>query len=319
MKNFLKGIAIIALISAGVACEKKSTNSEPQAQAPSAELSQVPTAEPMTVADAGGFISPTGNAVTTSAVVAHESAVGEIPAGHDAMSWEDVIAMYPVLSDRISFLASIDKVVETDARTIDLYSAGTLVMTLAYNEAGDSLVVKNVSHANFSADLITFESLTAEQSQGTVVDSLDFMLSSCQVAEPAKQEQEQAQEGKEVAKEEPKQAQEQSQKEVAKEEPKQAQEQAQKEMPKEEPKEEPKQECASIVARLILQQVVEKQEQAQETKEQPKEEPKQEVVKEEPKQAQKQAQKEMPKEEPKQEAPKAPEQEQKAPVAQKQG
>jgi hypothetical protein len=306
MKSLLKNMVVIGLVSASLACEKKSSNSQPSPEAPTAELSQTPNAEAMTVAETSSVIASTGVAVTTSTVVAHESALGEIPAGHDAMSWEEIITMYPVLSERISFLASIDRVVETDARTIDLYAGTKIVMTLGYNEAGDSLVVRSVSHANFAADLITFESAPAEQSQGNVVESLDFMLSSCQVAEPAKvqeQMQEGAQESKE-AKEEPKSV-----------EPKQAQKQEQSQSDKEEPlkeepkKEEPKQECASIVARLILQQVVEKQEQTQETKEEPK--------------VQEQAQKEMPKEEPKpaapqpaapkQEAPKAPVQEQKEP------
>jgi hypothetical protein len=344
MKNFIKCLAIVGLISVGVACEKKSSN-DSQAAAPSAELSQVPSAETLaagdTVVSTQAAMGPSGNAVATSTVVSHDSAVGETPAGSEGMTWEEIIAAYPALADRVIFLSSIDKVVETDARTIDLYSAGSLVLTLQYNEAGDALVVRNSSHAGFAADLITFESRAAEQSQGNVVETLDFMMSSCDVApakEEPKQEQEQAQEPakEEAVKEEPKQEQEQAKEEVVKEEPKQEQEQAQKEMPKEEPKEEPKKECASIVASLVLEQVVEKQEQKQEvTKEEPKqeqeqkqeapvkqeqaqkqevakEEPKQEqaqkqeVAKEEPKQEQEQAQKETPKEE-----PKAPEQEQK--------
>lgn len=242
MKNFLKYVAIIGLLTAGVACENKSSNSEPQAVASAADPTMDPLAGEESV-EAQSAIAPSGGAVTTSTVVAHESNVGETPAGNEGMSWDEIIATYPALADRVGFLASIDKVVETDARTFDLYSGGMIVLTLEYNQAGDALVVKNSAHAGFAADLITIESVTAEQAQGATADRLDFIMSSCDVVkeEPA-QEQEQAQTGKEAP---------------VKEEP---------------VKEEPKQECASIVASLVLEHVVEKQEQEQ----------KQEPVKEEP-------------------------------------
>lgn len=271
MKNFIKFFAILGIIAVGVACENRSSNDGSQpASAPAAETSPAPEtlAADVPVAPSAALVA-TGNAVTTSTVVDRHSTVGETPAGSDAMTWDEIIATYPVLADRIIFLGSIDKVVETDARTIDLYSAGAVVMTLKYNEAGDALAVQSTSHAGFAADLISFESSAAQQSQGAVVESLDFMMSSCNTVE-APQEQEQAQEAV------PSKEQEQAGKE---------QEQAGKEAPvKEEPKkEEPKQECASIVASLVLNQVVEKVEQKQEITQEPKkEEPKQEV-KEEPK------------------------------------
>lgn len=295
MKNFLKYIAIIGLLTAGVACQNKSSSTEPQAVAPAADPSVDPLAAEAAAAQSS--IAPSGSAVTTSTVVAHESGVGETPTGSEDMSWDEIIARYPTLADRVGFLASIDKVVETDARTFDLYSGGTIVLSLAYTEAGDALVVKSSAHSGFAADLITFESVAAEQSQGAIVDRLDFVMSSCDVVkEEPVQEQEQAQTGKEApVKEEP----------VKEEEKEQEQEQSQ--TGKEEPvKEEPKQECASIVASLILEQVVQKQEQEQ----------KEEVVKEEPKQEQEQVQegKEAPvKEEPVKEEPKQ-EQEQKDPA-----
>lgn len=306
MKNFIKYFAIIGLIATGLACEKKSSSDESQpTSAPAAELSPAPNtlAADESLVPTAAPLAPSGNVLTTSTVIDRQSTVGETPAGSDAMTWEQIIEMYPALADRVIFLGGIDKVVETDARTIDLYSAGAIVMTLKYTEAGDALVVHSTTHAGFSADLITFETSAAEQSQGAVVDTLDFMMSSCDVAE-APQEQEQAQDmpakeqeqaGKEVA---PTKEQEQASKV-------QEQEQASKEAPA---KEEPKKVCGAIVASLVLKQVVEKQEQAQETKEEPKE-----VPKEEPKQEAKQ-------EPVAKEEPKAPEQEQKqepeAPVQQ---
>lgn len=257
MKNYFKYVAVIALLTVGVACEKKSSNSEPQAVAAAAD----PTADPLVSVDAAiaaqAMIAPSGGAVTTSSVVAHESNVGETPASNEAMSWDEIIAAYPALADRVNFLASIDKVVETDARTFDLYSGGSIVLTLEYTAANDALVVKNSAHAGFAADLITVESIAAEQTQGKVVDRLDFVMSSCEIKkEEPQQEQEQAQTGKEAP---------------VKEEPAKV--------------EEPKQECASIVASLVLEQVVEKQEQEQKetpVKEEPKQEPKQEAKQEAP-------------------------------------
>ncbi|OYZ24077.1 MAG: hypothetical protein B7Y39_02445 [Bdellovibrio sp. 28-41-41] len=262
MKNYFKYVAVIALLTVGVACENKSSNSEPQAVAAAADPSadQLGLGAAAAAVAAQAMIAPSGGAVTTSTVVAHESNVGETPASSENMSWDEIIAAYPALADRVNFLAGIDKVVETDARTFDLYSGGSIVLTLEFTAANDALVVKNSAHAGFAADLISVESIAAEQTQGKVVDRLDFVMSSCDIKkEEPQQEQEQAQTGKEApAKEEPTKV----------EEPKQEQEQAQtgKEAPvKEEPAkvEEPKQECASIVASLVLEQVVVKQEQEQ--------------------------------------------------------
>lgn len=255
MKNIIKSFAIIGIVAAGLACEKKSSNDEPQTTTatPTAEFESVQRdmVANAPIAPTGLAIVPlpaTGNVVTMSTVIDRQSNVGETPAGKEAMTWEEIISTYPDLADRVTFLAAIDKVVETDARTIDLYSAGSVVMTLKYNEASDALVVVNSSHAGFAADLINFETTAVEQSQGAIVDTLDFMMSSCRVAK-TDVPQEQAQVGKEAP---------------SKEAP-----------TKEEPKiEEPKKECAAIIASLVLKQVVEKIEQKQEAKEMPKEEPK---------------------------------------------
>jgi len=164
MKNFLKYVAIIGLFTASVACENKSSNSAPQAVAPAAD----PTMDPLAVGEAveaQSMIAPSGSAVTTSTVVAHESGVGEAPAGNEGMPWDEIIATYPALADRVGFLASIDKVVETDARTFDLYSGGAIVLTLHYNQAGDALFVKSSAHAGFAADLITIESVAADATE----------------------------------------------------------------------------------------------------------------------------------------------------------
>lgn len=254
MKSYFKYVAIVALLTVGAACEKKSTNSEPQAVSVAADPSADPLASNAAAVSAQAIIAPSGGAVTTSTVVAHEANVGEAPASNEAMSWDEIIVAYPALADRVHFLASIDKVVETDARTFDLYSGGNIVLTVEYTAANDALVVKNSAHAGFAADLITVESIAAEQSQGKVADRLDFVMSSCDIVkEEPQQEQQQAQSGKETP----------SKEEQAK-------------------VEDPKQECASVVASLVLEQVVVKQEQEQ--KEIPaKEEPKQEA-KQEPKQ-----------------------------------
>lgn len=234
MKNFLKHVAIIGLLTAGVACENKPSNSEPQTVAAAADPSVDPLASADATVAAQTALVPSGGMLTTSTVVAHEGDVGETPAGNEDMTWDEILAAYPALADRTNFLASIDKVVETDARTFDLYAGGALVLTLQYTQAGDALVVKSSTHTGFAADLITFESVAAEQSQGAVVDRIDFVMSSCKVKEE-EQEQDQDQNGKE-----------------------------------EPVKEEPKQECASVVAGLVLEQVVEKPEQEQ--KEEPKQE-----------------------------------------------
>ncbi|MBL7543617.1 MAG: hypothetical protein JNL11_07350 [Bdellovibrionaceae bacterium] len=228
MKNFLKCIAVFGVISVGLAGEAAT---ESQA-----------------------MIAPSGAGVITSSVIAHESGVGQLPASHDSMAWEDIIATYPQLADRIGFLASIDRVVETDARTLDLYSRDVIVMTLAYNEAGNALVVKNRTHPGFAADLITFESSVPEQSQNSIVESLEFVMSSCEAVQS---------EIPQVPESEHEQAQTPEQTQVQTKAHEQTQ--ASKEMPVNEEQKE----CVSIVARLVLQPVPVKQESQKEQAQEP--------------------------------------------------
>src|SRR3989344_3095499 len=292
-----KKLTLSALCLAFVACSN-GTSDSPAAPAPNTLATE-------SSAEANAGIAASGAMRSESAVTSHEFAPGETPSGGDSMTLEQILAAFPVLADRASMLSSIDRVVETDAGTWDLYAGGTLVMTLANNGSGGLHVVS--ATGGFTADSVMLVSGNGDQDQGKSTSGIKFVMSSCRAEEP-KQDQEQD-------KEEPKQDQDQT---PDKEEPKQDQDQTpDKEEPKqdqEQDKEEPTKEedCAAIEGTLWLEEVDQKQEQDQEpTKEEPKqdqeqdkEEPKQDQDqtpdKEEPKQDQDQDKEEPTKEEPKQ-------------------
>jgi len=242
MNKFFKTLTLAAATLAFVACNSKSSDSAPEA-APLAAVEAEAQANPQA-------ISASGAAIASSTVIDRVTTAGESSSGGDPMTLEEILAKYPVLAQRVSFLGSIDRVVETDARTLDLYDGDILVMTLGYNDAG-ALVVRS-STSEFAADSITFANVGSGTVQGQeqIIDTLHFATSSCIAGEePPKEEPQEQDQGKV----------EQDDKETPKEEPKEEQEQEQ----KQEDKEEPKEECASVEVTLKLQQVIEKQEQEQ--------------------------------------------------------
>ena len=315
-----KKLTLSALCLAFVACSN-GTSDSPAAPAPNTLATE-------SSAEANAGIAASGAMRSESAVTSHEFAAGETSSGGDSMTLEQILAAFPVLADRASMLSSIDRVVETDAGTWDLYAGGTLVMTLANNGSGGLHVVS--ATGGFTADSVMLVSGNGDQDQGKSTSGIKFVMSSCRAEEPKQDQEQDKEEPKQDQdqtpdKEEPKQDQDQT---PDKEEPKQDQDQTpDKEEPKqdqdqtpdkEEPKqdqdqtpdkEEPKQDqeqdkeeptkeedCAAIEGTLWLEEVDQKQEQDQEpTKEEPKQD--QEQDKEEPKQDQDQT---PDKEEPKQ-------------------
>src|SRR3989344_4405688 len=252
-----KKLTLSALCLAFVACSN-GTSDSPAAPAPNTLATE-------SSAEANAGIAASGAMRSESAVTSHEFAAGETSSGGDSMTLEQILAAFPVLADRASMLSSIDRVVETDAGTWDLYAGGTLVMTLANNGSGGLHVVS--ATGGFTADSVMLVSGNGDQDQGKSTSGIKFVMSSCRAEEP-KQDQDQTPD-----KEEPKQDQEQDKEEPTKEE-----------------------DCAAIEGTLCLEEVDQKQEQDQEpTKEEPKQD--QEQDKEEPKQDQEQ---EPDKEEPKQ-------------------
>lgn len=183
MTNFIKYISIIGMIATGLACEKKTTSVDSKKS--SAEMAAEVTPAPSEivgdrpVAASEIKLVASGNTVTTAVVIDHLSTVGETPAGEESMSWEEIIVAYPALADRVLFLGKVDKVIETDARSIDLYIGERIVVTLKYSEAGDTLTVFSTTQPGFAADLITFETMVDENQKGAVIDTLDFMMSAC--------------------------------------------------------------------------------------------------------------------------------------------
>src|SRR3989344_2013411 len=317
-----KKLTLSALCLAFVACSN-GTSDSPAAPAPNTLATE-------SSAEANAGIAASGAMRSESAVTSHEFAAGETSSGGDSMTLEQILAAFPVLADRASMLSSIDRVVETDAGTWDLYAGGTLVMTLANNGSGGLHVVS--ATGGFTADSVMLVSGNGDQDQGKSTSGIKFVMSSCRAEEPKQDQEQDKEEPKQDQdqtpdKEEPKQDQDQT---PDKEEPKQDQDQTpDKEEPKQEQdqtpdKEEPKQDqeqdkeeptkeedCAAIEGTLWLEEVDQKQEQDQEKEEPTKEEPKQdqdqdkeEPTKEEPKQDQEQD-----KEEPKQDQEQEPDKE----------
>ncbi len=282
--------------------------------------------------DASGMTA-SGAMRSESNVTGHEFSAGESSSGGGSMSLEQILAAYPVLADRAAFLATIDRAVETDAGTWDLYADGALVMTLASNGAGGYTVVN--ATGGFMADSVTMVSdSSGDQSQGKSSSGIHFVTSSCKVEEP-KQEQEQEKEPTQEQEQdkvpvqegdkEPAQEQEQDKVPVKEETPKQeqeqdkvpvqegdkepAQEQEQDKSPVQEKEESKVEECASIEATLWLEEVEQKQEQEQEQEQEQDKSPEQEQDKS-PEQEQDKSPEQEQDKSPEQEQDKSPEQEQ---------
>ncbi len=300
MKNncarILKSASVAALCLAFVACTKSGSDNAPAVTTNSAVTEN--TTDTGTVG-----MTASGATRSESNVTGRDFSAGESSSGSEPMSYEQILAAYPVLADRAAFLASIDRAVETDAGTWDLYANGTLVMTLASNGAGGYTVVN--AAGGFMADAVHMVSdSSGDQSQGKSSNGIHFVMSSCKAEEP-KQEQEKApeQEQKQEGEKEPSQEQEQDKTPVKDETPKQEpvkeetpkQEQEQDKSPVQEKEETKVEECASIEATLWLEEVEQKQEQEQdkepvkeETPKQEQEQEKEPVKKEAPKQEQEQ-------------------------------
>ena len=235
MKNncarLLKSASVAALCLAFVACTNSGSDS-PAAVTPNSAVTENTT-------DTVGMTA-SGATRSESNVSDRDFSAGESSSGGEPMTYEQILAAYPVLADRAAFLASIDKVVETDAGTWDLYANGTLVMTLASNGAGGYTVVN--AAGGFMADAVHMVSdSSGDQSQGKTSNGVHFIMSSCKAEEP-KQEQEQDKT--------PAQEQDKTPAKV--------------------------EECASIEATLWLEEVAQKQEQEQDKAPVKEETPKQE-------------------------------------------
>src|SRR3989338_189133 len=264
-----KKLTLSALCLAFVACSN-GTSDSPAAPAPNTLATE-------SSAESNAGIAASGAMRSESSVTSHEFAAGETSSGGDSMTLEQILAAFPVLADRASMLSSIDRVVETDAGTWDLYAGGTLVMTLANNGSGGLHVVS--ATGGFTADSVMLVSGNGDQDQGKSTSGIKFVMSSCRAEEP-KQDQEQD-------KEEPKQDQDQT---PDKEEPKQDQDQT---PDKEEPKQDQDQTPDKEEPKQDQDQTPDKEEPKQDQDQTPdKEEPKQDQDqtpdKEEPKQDQEQ-------------------------------
>lgn len=113
--------------------------------------------------------------------------VGQTSTGELAKTLEEIYTAYPVLASRSALLGTVTRVVETDAGTLDLYSAETLLLILAWDPVNSVYTVRS-SSSEFMADSVT-RNLTAANN----LESLKVVTSDCRTVE---QEQDQDQ-GKE--------------------------------------------------------------------------------------------------------------------------
>lgn len=202
-------------------------------------------------------LTPSGDTMTTSLVVAHEFCAGDTCAVAADEGWQDVWDHYTGLEEDVAVLSGIDSIVETSNGTYDLYDGDTLMMTLS--PSGDGWDI-TASAADINITDVMFQNVS-EQDQ-SAMNALQFTLQACAV----EQEQEQEQEGKE-------QEQEGKDQEQAQDKRGNAQEQEGKdEAAQEEVKE---QDCETFTVVLFAEQEQEK-EQEQEVKEEKEQEQEQE-------------------------------------------
>ena len=169
----VKTLSLSALCLAFVACNGGHSGNSP---APSA---RAVASENATVANtAANAMTASGSAIMNSTVSSHEFAPAASGSAGSTMTLAEILAAYPVLSDRAAFLSSIDRVVETDKNTLDLYSGNNLVMTLSFDASTHMLHVMN-STSGFAADSITLNVTTADQNQKSAISALMFTMSSC--------------------------------------------------------------------------------------------------------------------------------------------
>lgn len=140
-------ITLAGLCMGLTACSDKSSNNPPApaAVSPAAEATtEVSTALPVT-----------GAKMAESTVSGRSVVAGQSSTGGPSMTLEEILVAYPTLAERSAFISSIDKVVETDARTFDLYAGSVLVLSLSHGTDANSLVVAQSSNG-FAADKITY-------------------------------------------------------------------------------------------------------------------------------------------------------------------
>ncbi len=242
--HLVKVFAAAGLFSTVLACTPQGSNNNPAVVQPQF-TEETPMANP---------IAESGKELKSLTVEDHNVQVGEGSQSPDGqMTLEEILVAHPVLADKSAFLATITKVVETDAGTFDLYVGSDIVMVLSRNTTDSTLMVKE-SMNGFAADAITW--MMADPADQAAMDSIAFTVSHCKVAEK-------------VTEEEPVQEQEQGKTETP----------VKDEVPAKDVPAEKVEECASLDISLILKSVEQAQEQEQGKVEEP---AKEEPVKEEP-------------------------------------
>lgn len=106
--------------------------------------------------------------------VAKVSGRTETPVGSGA-SKQDIYGRYPELKNYSSELALVDRVIETDVKTLELYQGGTLLIVLKQN--GDGFDVLH-SRNNFKAEHVAFDGGSDDRLQFPT--ALSFHLKSCE-------------------------------------------------------------------------------------------------------------------------------------------
>ena len=256
MKNnctrLMKKITLSVLCLAFVACSNKSSDA-PAAASPNTLATE-------SSAEASNEMAASGAMRSESKVTGHEFSAGESSSGGGSMTLEQILAAYPVLASRASFLASIDRAVETDAGTWDLYANGAVVMTLRNNGSGGLSVVS--AAGGFAADAIHLKSGSGDQTQGKGSSGIHFVMSSCKPDDktPAQEDDKtpKQEQDKTPAQEDDKTPKQEQDKTPAQEDdktPKQEQDKT--------PEQDKVEECASIEGTLWLEEVPQKQEQEQ--------------------------------------------------------
>ncbi|MGE0525720.1 MAG: hypothetical protein AB7G93_06160 [Bdellovibrionales bacterium] len=209
------------------------------------------------------MLSPSGETRVSSTIKEFEGPMLIEYTGDKNAELDKIIAAHPDLARDVTSLRSIDRVVETDQGTYDLYAGDRLLMIVGAGENGD--LILRESAMEFKPERIVARVTQTEQ--GEMTDALNFAFRNC-VAEVI---QEQVQEEDKV--EAPVQGQDKGEtpvQEQDKETP--VQEQGKEETPvQEQQKEETREICATIEVNLYLEQVLEEektpvQEQEQEEK-----------------------------------------------------
>lgn len=177
----LNQILLLALSSVCVGLTACSDNSSSKAPSPAATVE--PATESALEATAVTALPVSGVAMGESTVASRAVIPGQSASGSPALTVEEIFVAYPTLADRNAFLSTIDRVVETDARTLDLYAGGVLILSLARGADVNSLVVAQ-SNSGFAADAISYTMVGQQQDQSEAVGTLFFQMSACKAGTP---------------------------------------------------------------------------------------------------------------------------------------